>query len=62
MSWGINDWSQIGVGNRYGEWREQDKIRKAEEEKKEEEERLERERLEKEEAEKAAQNPPAEEQ
>ena len=54
MVWGANDESQIGVGNIYGEWREKEKIRKAEEAKKEEEDRLEQERLDKEAAEKAA--------
>lgn len=54
MVWGANDESQIGVGNIYGEWREKEKIRRAEEAKKEEEDRLEQERLDKEAAEKAA--------
>jgi len=34
LAWGANDESQIGIGNVYGEWREREKIRKAEEEKK----------------------------
>ena len=62
MTWGANDESQIGVGNKYEEWREKQKILKAEEEAKAEQERLEKERLEKEAAEKAAQDPQPEEQ
>lgn len=56
MAWGMNDESQVGVGNRYGEWQQQEKIRKAEEEQKAEEERLEQERLQKEAEDKASQN------
>lgn len=41
MGWGDNVESAIGVGNKYGEWCEQEKIRKAEEAKKAEEDRLE---------------------